>query len=148
MSSRSFRRLLGLHLTTMLTASAFVCVLDGCKKQAPQAGLQATEASAAGVLGHLSLGHGDMVQVDAGVFQMGSAAGEGDADEQRHEVTVSKPFLLDKTEVTAGAYAACVKAGRCAASSTTWWGGQQHTERGAENPEKLFIGRTIHRRSG
>lgn len=31
-----------------------------------------------------------------------------------HRVVLTKPFCMDATEVTAGAYAECVKAGKCA----------------------------------
>jgi formylglycine-generating enzyme required for sulfatase activity len=50
---------------------------------------------------------------------MGSA--EGDPFEQPpHRVTV-ETFYLDETEVTAGQYAECVKAGVCKAQSTVLW---------------------------
>jgi formylglycine-generating enzyme required for sulfatase activity len=54
----------------------------------------------------------DMLPVPGGTFTMGSD-GVGERDEQpAHAVTV-RGFLLDKTEVTNGAYLECVKAGAC-----------------------------------
>jgi formylglycine-generating enzyme required for sulfatase activity len=54
----------------------------------------------------------DMLAVPGGTFTMG-ADGVGERDEQpAHRVTVHG-FLLDKTEVTNGAYLECVAAGAC-----------------------------------
>ncbi|HQP37834.1 MAG TPA: SUMF1/EgtB/PvdO family nonheme iron enzyme, partial [Polyangiaceae bacterium] len=54
---------------------------------------------------------GGMVRIPAGVFMMGS--NDGDADEKPvHQVRVNA-FEMDVTEVTVGAYRACVNAGRC-----------------------------------
>ena len=54
------------------------------------------------------------VKVAAGEFIMGSAPGEGSADEQpRHRVWLSG-FALDKFEVTNSRYRECVKSGACA----------------------------------
>ena len=75
----SSRRLHAPQGPTVLAASLLDCVLDGCKQRAARANMEATEASAAAVLGHLSAGHGEMVQIDPGVFDMGSAPGEVDA---------------------------------------------------------------------
>jgi formylglycine-generating enzyme required for sulfatase activity len=56
---------------------------------------------------------GERAQVPAGEFNMGSAPGEGSADEQpRHRVWLSA-FDIDRFEVTNRRYRACVKAGRC-----------------------------------
>jgi formylglycine-generating enzyme required for sulfatase activity len=47
----------------------------------------------------------DMIRIPAGTFQMGSA--DGDAEKKLlHDLGV-KSFQIDRTEVTAGAYAAC-----------------------------------------
>lgn len=55
------------------------------------------------------------VQLAGGTFTMGSPVGEGEDDERpQHTVTVAG-FCIDRTEVTVGAYRACVAAGRCAA---------------------------------
>ena len=44
------------------------------------------------------------VLIPAGTFKMGSPAGEEgrDDDERQHQVTISKPFYLQTTEVTQG----------------------------------------------
>ena len=44
------------------------------------------------------------VPIPAGTFQMGSPAGEAgrDDDERQHQVTISRPFYLQTTEVTQG----------------------------------------------
>lgn len=56
----------------------------------------------------------DMVEIREGLFLMGSRASEGLAEEHpMHEVAVAA-FLLDRTEVLAGAYDECVRAGACA----------------------------------
>ncbi|MFO0606558.1 MAG: formylglycine-generating enzyme family protein [Polyangiales bacterium] len=55
----------------------------------------------------------DRVVVAAGPFVMGADAG-GEADERpRHTVTVAA-FRIDRTEVSRGDFARCVRAGRCA----------------------------------
>jgi formylglycine-generating enzyme required for sulfatase activity len=59
----------------------------------------------------------DRVPVPAGPFTQGSTRGEDDERPAR-KVTL-KAFAIDRTEVTRGAYAACVDAGRCKAASTT-----------------------------
>jgi formylglycine-generating enzyme required for sulfatase activity len=57
-----------------------------------------------------------MVLVPAGTFMMGS--NDGDPDEKPvHQVRVNA-FWMDTTEVTVAAYAACVRAGSCAAAAT------------------------------
>jgi len=55
------------------------------------------------------------VRVPGGEFLMGSAPGEGAADERpEHRVTVAS-FFVDRYEVTNQRYQACVQAGRCTA---------------------------------
>jgi formylglycine-generating enzyme required for sulfatase activity len=56
----------------------------------------------------------DMVPVPAGTFMMGSPAGGG-KDEHQHRVTLPG-YCIDRTEVTAGAYARCVTRGKCTAA--------------------------------
>jgi formylglycine-generating enzyme len=49
--------------------------------------------------------HGDMVLIPAGSFIMGDLSSFGNPDEQHlHEVTISQPFLMGRTEVTQGQY--------------------------------------------
>jgi eukaryotic-like serine/threonine-protein kinase len=53
-----------------------------------------------------------MVRVAAGTFQMGTENG-GSSEGPVHQVTITRAFDLDRTEVTVGAYAACVDARKC-----------------------------------
>ncbi|WP_437807543.1 SUMF1/EgtB/PvdO family nonheme iron enzyme [Sorangium sp. So ce1078] len=57
----------------------------------------------------------DMVRVPAGRFTMGNAKG-GKSERPPHEVTLTRAFDLDRTEVTVAAYQRCVEAGRCTPS--------------------------------
>ncbi|WP_437630608.1 SUMF1/EgtB/PvdO family nonheme iron enzyme [Sorangium sp. So ce854] len=57
----------------------------------------------------------DMVRVPAGRFTMGNARG-GKSERPPHEVTLTRAFDLDRTEVTVAAYQRCVEAGRCTPS--------------------------------
>ena len=60
-------------------------------------------------------GPADMLRVPGGTFIMGSdVGGEGD-EHPAHSVTVA-PLWLDRTEVTQGAYEACVEAKACPAA--------------------------------
>ena len=52
-----------------------------------------------------------MVRIPAGTFRMGSEDGEPD-EKPLHDVRVAA-FEMDATEVTSGAYGACVVAGAC-----------------------------------
>ena len=85
-----------------------------------------------------------MVRIPAGVFIMGS--NDGDADEKPvHQVRVSA-FEMDVTEVTVGAYRACVNAGKCASSSTADW--KEATDQQKANASRhcnwLIAGRENH----
>jgi formylglycine-generating enzyme required for sulfatase activity len=55
-----------------------------------------------------------MIWVPPGTFTMGSAHGGEEDERPAHKVTLAG-FFLDRTPVTNEAYAACVKAGACAA---------------------------------
>lgn len=59
---------------------------------------------------------GRMVEIPLGDFDMGSA--DGDADEKPVRRVHVNAFSMDVTEVTAGAYQACVKADGCLAADT------------------------------
>jgi formylglycine-generating enzyme required for sulfatase activity len=64
-----------------------------------------------------------MVYIPGGTFMMGlSKEGQRDMPERtrstaQHRVTITKPYCIDKTEVTAGAYRECVAAGACRRNS-------------------------------
>jgi WD40 repeat protein/formylglycine-generating enzyme required for sulfatase activity len=64
----------------------------------------------------------DVVQIPGGTFSMGSEDGRN--DEKPVHLTTVAAFALDRTEVTAAAYKACVDARRCTAPDTgrycTW----------------------------
>jgi len=66
---------------------------------------------------------GELVQVPPGEFPMGCNAAVDDAcsDDEKplHTVTLSA-FEIDKTEVTQGAYTACIVDGACEAPGCTW----------------------------
>jgi formylglycine-generating enzyme required for sulfatase activity len=61
-------------------------------------------------------GSHDRVPVPAGPFTQGSTHGQEDERPAR-KVTL-RAFAIDRTEVTRGAYARCVEAGRCRAPAT------------------------------
>jgi eukaryotic-like serine/threonine-protein kinase len=69
-----------------------------------------------------------MVQIPAGTYWMGSD--DGDADEKpAHQVTLAG-FCLDRTEVTAAAYAECTHRGKCSPAPTTAdWPGIKEEEK-------------------
>lgn len=72
-----------------------------------------------------------MVFIPAGTFQMGSSTSGCEAHERpAHQVTLSA-YYIDRTEVTLGAYRACVAAGRCQLSMTA------HTRYGDSFPEMM-----------
>lgn len=58
----------------------------------------------------------DMVLIEAGTFTMGSDQGK-DFERPIRKVTITRPFMIDKTEVTADAYDKCVRAGACTPTS-------------------------------
>jgi formylglycine-generating enzyme required for sulfatase activity len=55
-----------------------------------------------------------MLLVPGGTFVMGSDVGGQEDEHPAHRVTL-RSFFLDRTEVTNGAYAACISAGKCRA---------------------------------
>lgn len=74
----------------------------------------------------------EMVEVPAGTFWMGTAAGDWDENEHpARQVTLSR-FCIDRTEVTVGAYVQCARDGRCPPVPTTVnydaWNEQQAVE--------------------
>lgn len=54
----------------------------------------------------------DMVKVPKGTFTMGSEKYEK-IEKPAHKVTLTRAFYIDRTEVTAQAYASCVEDGKC-----------------------------------
>jgi len=65
---------------------------------------------------------GDMVSVAAASFPMGCATGDtacNDDEKPQHMVSLDA-FQIDKTEVTRGAYRACVQAGACKPPQCAW----------------------------
>jgi formylglycine-generating enzyme required for sulfatase activity len=66
-----------------------------------------------------------MVVVPDGKFMMsspGSEEGRHENEYSQHEVTISKPFAVGRTEVTFAEWDACVAAGACAKASDNGWG--------------------------
>lgn len=59
---------------------------------------------------------GDMVRVPAGTFVMGSDH-DGKGEKPPHAVTLTHAFYIDRTEVRADAYSACVEDGTCRPNS-------------------------------
>ena len=57
----------------------------------------------------------DRLAIPAGTFTKGST--RGDEDERPVRKVTVKAFAIDRTEVTRGAYASCVAAGRCKATA-------------------------------
>jgi hypothetical protein len=56
----------------------------------------------------------EMIVVPAGRFMMGSPAGQGsDAERPAHEVTIAKPFAVEKFELTFDEWDACAAHGDC-----------------------------------
>ncbi len=68
----------------------------------PSLGIGSTMTTAGGMV---------MIYIPGGTFQMGSNDGSSD-EEPVHSVTLS-PYWIDRTEVTNGMYARCVRAGKC-----------------------------------
>jgi formylglycine-generating enzyme required for sulfatase activity len=66
-----------------------------------------------------------MIVVPAGKFTMGSPEGEKDRSDDegpQHEVTITKPFAVGKTEVTFAQWDNCVAASACPKGSNSTWG--------------------------
>ena len=53
-----------------------------------------------------------MIRIHPGTFEMGSNKGSA-AERPAHDVTISRSFLIDRTEVTVADYLRCVNAGAC-----------------------------------
>jgi len=85
-------------------------LLLGCESQDrfTQEGLTGEAPVAAPATWALEDNRPQMVRIEPGSFSMGSAAGEAGraADEQQHQVTLERAFLLSSTEVSQGLYRA------------------------------------------
>ena len=103
-------RLVGLALSvSMLVQCGGGRAAGGTQASSPTTAAKAASAKPAA----------NRVHIAAGTFLMGSPDGEGLRDEHpQHGVDVAA-FDMDVTEVTVGAYAACVRAGACTAAATT-----------------------------
>jgi formylglycine-generating enzyme required for sulfatase activity len=95
--------------------------------------LCATAASAAPGAGGL----GKRVAVPAGPFVRGSAAGP--IDERPARSRRLPAFAIDRTEVTRGAYARCLAAGRCKGAAGAIGGPRASTESDAADAERLPV---------
>ncbi len=60
-----------------------------------------------------------MVRIPGGRFSMGSDDKKAPPNERPSRIVVVSPFWIDKTEVTVGAYRACVERGACARPART-----------------------------
>ena len=58
------------------------------------------------------LRHG-MLRIPGGTFMMGSSSSKAPANEHPQQLVTVGPYWIDRTEVTVGAYSACVSAGAC-----------------------------------
>ena len=63
--------------------------------------------------GTAGTGHDGMIRVQGGSFMMGSADPRSPANERPRHLETVAPFWMDRTEVTVGAYRACVEANAC-----------------------------------
>jgi formylglycine-generating enzyme required for sulfatase activity len=60
-----------------------------------------------------------MIRLPGGSFSMGSVDSHAPPNERPAHVVKVKPFWIDRTEVSVGAYRACVMGGRCAVPART-----------------------------
>lgn len=63
----------------------------------------------------VSVSKDGMIGIPAATFAMGSSDASSPPNERPPQLVTVKTFLIDRTEVTVGAYRACVTEGRCAA---------------------------------
>ena len=61
-----------------------------------------------------------MVRVPGGRFMMGSDDKKAPANERPARAVVVPPFWVDRTEVTVGAYNACVAADKCTSAQSDY----------------------------
>ena len=111
-----------------LLSVVLLTLASGCKKgnahgdvgAAPDAAAKGEASSAAAVdAAPKSVCPAGMIEIAGGNFFMGSDLEDAlDLEKPSHKVTVGQ-FCIDKTEVTVGAYKACVDAGKCAETAIT-----------------------------
>lgn len=88
---------------------------------AARAGTSASASASASAAGGEQAVHvmpflADMVRVPAGSFVMGSDH-DGKGERPPHRVTLTRAFYMDRTEVRADAYGACVESGACTSNT-------------------------------
>ncbi|XXT15934.1 bifunctional serine/threonine-protein kinase/formylglycine-generating enzyme family protein [Sorangium sp. So ce429] len=109
------RLLLALGSAAALAAAAGAVAVALVQLRAPASALPARAHGGLSVPPVKAAPAADMVRIPAGRFTMGSAKG-GKSERPPHEVTLTRAFDLDRTEVTVAAYQRCVEAGRCTPS--------------------------------
>ncbi|MGK3960644.1 SUMF1/EgtB/PvdO family nonheme iron enzyme [Sorangium sp. So ce118] len=109
------RLLLALGSAAALAAAAGAGAVALVQLRAPASALPARAHGGLSVPPVKAAPAADMVRIPAGRFTMGSAKG-GKSERPPHEVTLTRAFDLDRTEVTVAAYQRCVDAGRCTPS--------------------------------
>ncbi|XYH94084.1 bifunctional serine/threonine-protein kinase/formylglycine-generating enzyme family protein [Sorangium sp. So ce1128] len=110
------RLLLALGSAAALAAAAGAGAVALVQLRAPESALPARAHGGLSVPPVKPAPPADMVRIPAGRFTMGSAKG-GKSERPPHEVTLTRAFDLDRTEVTVAAYQRCVVAGQCTPSS-------------------------------
>ncbi|WP_437752590.1 bifunctional serine/threonine-protein kinase/formylglycine-generating enzyme family protein [Sorangium sp. So ce1389] len=109
------RLLLALGSAAALAAAVGAGAVALDQMRAPESALPARAHGGLSVPPVKAAPAADMVRIPAGRFTMGSAKG-GKSERPPHEVTLTRAFDLDRTEVTVAAYQRCVEAGRCTPS--------------------------------
>ncbi|MEX0819110.1 MAG: formylglycine-generating enzyme family protein [Pirellulaceae bacterium] len=81
-----------------------------------------------------------LARIPAGTFVMGSPRGEAERDdkEERHEVTITKPFYLGVYEVTQAEYVAVMKGGRDGSNRSAFRGDDLPVENVEWKMSKIF----------
>jgi formylglycine-generating enzyme required for sulfatase activity len=113
-----------LELTNAATASAAVAPADAPMKPAPS-GTPVKPAAAVPVTNSIGI---VLQPIPAGTFMMGSpASGKGRfVDETQHQVTLTKPFSMGRTEVTQGQWKKVM--------GTEPWKGEDYVQEGDDYP--------------
>jgi eukaryotic-like serine/threonine-protein kinase len=101
-------------------------------RESPEAATPAPASEPAVGVGSMTVSERDgmtLVYVPAGVFLMGSTDADPEAasDEKPQHAVTLEAFWIDRTEVTAGQYRACVTSGKCAEPKCTGSGKGDHS---------------------